>query len=388
MTLSTPLSGVNHPLKGILLIVVATFLFSSHDALSKYLAGFYPIVMVVWARYLVHTLLMAGIFLPQSGLRVLRSKRPLLQVARALCLLGTSLFFTAALHFIPLAEATAVNFLAPILVTALSVPLLGEHVTRGQWLAVICGFIGVLIIVHPGGELFTPAVLLPLTSALFFCFYQLLTRILSKYDTPTTSNFFAGLCNTLVMTALVPFFWQVPSLWHGLLMLALGTCGMTAHLMLTQAFRFAAPALLAPFGYCQIVFAGMLGWLVFNHTPDLTTVVGIGVICVSGLAAAWQGAGHEVHPDQRDEVHRRNQGEQHGVVVVGHGQDMADDLGHEHPADGRAHAAKAKHRTHHVLGRVVHHQAPDVGGPGLVRANGQGDGKHREIGRASCRERG
>ena len=88
---------------------------------------------------------MAGIFLPQSGLRVLRSKRPGMQVVRALCLLGTSLFFTTALHYIPLAEATAVNFLAPILVTALSVPLLGEHVTRGQWLAVICGFVGVLI---------------------------------------------------------------------------------------------------------------------------------------------------------------------------------------------------------------------------------------------------
>ncbi len=155
MTISTPLSGVNQAFKGIVLILVATFLFSSHDALSKYLSGFYPIIMVVWARYVVHTLLMAGIFLPRSGLRVLRTKRPLWQVARALCLLGTSLFFTTSLMFIPLAEATAVNFLAPVLVTALSVPLLGEHVTRGQWIAVIFGFIGVLIIVHPGGDLFT-----------------------------------------------------------------------------------------------------------------------------------------------------------------------------------------------------------------------------------------
>ncbi|KZN18045.1 hypothetical protein A1D17_18410 [Pseudomonas fluorescens] len=287
-SISTPLCGVNHPFKGILLVVVATFLFSSHDALSKYLCGFYPVVMVVWARYVIHTLLMAGIFLPQSGLRVLRTKRPLLQLMRALCLLGTSLLFTGALLFIPLAEATAVNFLAPVLVTALSVPLLGEQVTRGQWLAVICGFIGVLIIVHPGGELFTPAVLLPFCSALFFCFYQLLTRKLSEIDSPTTSNFFAGLCNTLVMSALVPFFWQVPSVGHGVLMVALGACGMTAHLLLTQAFRYAAPALLAPFGYCQIVFAGLLGWWLFSHTPTLTTVIGIVVICCSGLAAAWQ----------------------------------------------------------------------------------------------------
>ncbi|MCO7611949.1 DMT family transporter [Pseudomonas chlororaphis] len=288
MTRSTPLSGINHPFKGILLIVLATFLFASHDALSKYLSGFFPVIMVVWARYLIHTLLMAGIFLPQSGLRVLRSKRPLLQLLRALCLLSTSLLFTSALLFIPLAEATAVNFLAPVLVTALSVPLLGEQVTRGQWLAVICGFIGVLIIVHPGGELFTPAVLLPFCSALFFCFYQLLTRKLAEHDSPTTSNFFAGLCNTLVMSALVPFFWQTPGFVHGLLMLALGACGMSAHLFLTQAFRHAAPALLAPFGYCQIVFAGLLGWLLFNHTPDAITQVGIAVICLSGLAAAWQ----------------------------------------------------------------------------------------------------
>ncbi|CAI8932856.1 S-adenosylmethionine uptake transporter [Pseudomonas sp. IT-196MI5] len=285
---STPLSGVNQPFKGILLIVVATFLFSSHDAFSKYLSGFYPIVMVVWARYVVHTLLMAGIFLPQSGLRVLRTKRPWLQLIRALCLLGTSLFFTTGLMYIPLAEATSVNFLAPVLVTALSVPLLGERVTRGQWLAVIFGFSGVLIIVHPGGDLFTPAVLLPFCSALFFCFYQLLTRKLSEIDSPTTSNFFAGLCNTLVMSALVPFFWQTPNLVHGAMMLALGACGMTAHLFLTQAFRLAAPALLAPFSYCQIIFAGLLGWLLFSHTPTLTTVLGIAVICCSGLAAAWQ----------------------------------------------------------------------------------------------------
>ncbi|WP_416758380.1 DMT family transporter [Pseudomonas sp. BNK-6] len=288
MTRSTPLSGINQPFKGILLIVLATFLFASHDALSKYLSGFFPVIMVVWARYLIHTLLMAGIFLPQSGLRVLRSKRPLLQVLRALCLLSTSLLFTSALLFIPLAEATAVNFLAPVLVTALSVTLLGEQVTRGQWLAVICGFVGVLIIVHPGGELFTPAVLLPFCSALFFCFYQLLTRKLAEHDSPTTSNFFAGLCNTLVMSALVPFFWQTPGFVHGVLMLALGACGMCAHLFLTQAFRHAAPALLAPFGYCQIVFAGLLGWLLFNHTPDAITQVGIAVICLSGLAAAWQ----------------------------------------------------------------------------------------------------
>jgi len=287
-TPSTPLSGVNQPLKGIALLILATLLFSSHDTLSKYLSGFYPIIMVVWVRYVVHTLLMACIFMPSAGLRVLRTKRPGLQAMRAGCLLGTSLFFTTGLMYIPMAEATAINFLAPLLITALSVPLLGERVTRKQWAAVLVGFCGVLIIVHPGGELFTPASLLPLCSALCFAFYQLLTRMLSTYDSPTTSNFFAGLFNSLVMSALVPFFWQTPQLKHLPLMLALGTCGMVAHLLLTQAYRFAAPAMLAPFSYCQIVFAGLLGYLVFDHSPSLMAQLGIAVICLSGLAAAWQ----------------------------------------------------------------------------------------------------
>ncbi|MCG8295152.1 MULTISPECIES: DMT family transporter [Pseudomonas] len=287
MSSSTPLSGVNQPLRGIALVVVATFLFASHDGLSKFLGGVYPIIMVVWARYVVHTLLMAGIFLPKAGLAVLRTRRPLLQTLRALSLLSTSLLFTAGLQYLPLAEATSVNFLAPVLVTALSVPLLKERVTLGQWVAVVMGFIGVLVVVHPGGALFTPAILFPFGSALGFCFYQLLTRKLAAHDSPTTSNFYAGLCNTLIMTALVPFFWQVPAWPHVLLMLALGGCGMTAHLLLTQAFRHAAPALLAPFSYCQIVFAGLLGAVVFGQVPDGMSLVGISVICLSGLGAAW-----------------------------------------------------------------------------------------------------
>lgn len=152
MSPSTPSLRREEPLKGILLICVAIFLFSSHDAISKYLSAFYPIIMVVWVRYLVHTLLLAGYLLPQQGLRVLRAKRPGLQVARALCLIGVSLLFTTGLRYIPLAEATSVIFLAPLLVTALSVPLLKERVTRGQWVAVLLGLGGVLLIVRPGAR--------------------------------------------------------------------------------------------------------------------------------------------------------------------------------------------------------------------------------------------
>lgn len=288
MTARTPsLSGEDQPGRGIALICLAVLLFSSHDAISKYLSGFYPIVMVVWARYVVHTALMMCVFIPTSGMALIRTRRPGLQVVRALCLIGTSLFFTTGLRYIPLAEATAVNFLAPLLVTALSVPLLGERVSRSEWSAVLAGFVGVLIVVRPGGALFTPAILLPLCSALCFGFYQLLTRQLSGVDSPITSNFLSGIINSLIMSALLPFFWTTPTLLHGLFLVCLGTCGMLGHLMLTQAFRYAAPAMLAPFSYGQIIFAGFYGYLLFDHTPDLFGFVGILVICSSGLAVAW-----------------------------------------------------------------------------------------------------
>jgi drug/metabolite transporter (DMT)-like permease len=280
--------GAEQPIKGIALICLAVLLFASHDTLSKYLSGFYPVVMVVWARYVVHTLLMLAIFVPRSGFSVVvRTQRPGLQFLRALCLIGTSLLFITGLRYIPLAEATAVSFLAPLLVTALSVPLLHERVTRNQWLAVLGGFVGVLIVVRPGGALFTPAILLPLCSALCFGCYQLITRLLSGVDSPTTSNFLTGIFNSLIMSALLPFFWSTPTLLHGLFMVGLGTCGMLGHMLLTQAFRHAAPAMLAPFSYGQILFAGMYGYLIFDHMPDSFGVIGIGVICLSGLAVAW-----------------------------------------------------------------------------------------------------
>ena len=289
MSASHPLfKTAEQPVKGIFLICLAVLLFASHDTLSKYLSGFYPIVMVVWARYVVHTLLMLMVFVPRSGFSaVVRTKRPGLQFLRAMCLIGTSLFFTTGLRYIPLAEATAVNFLAPLLVTALSVPLLGEHVTRRQWLAVLGGFAGVLIVIRPGGALFTPTIVLPLCSALCFGFYQLLTRKLTGIDSPTTSNFLTGIINSLIMSALLPFFWSTPSWPHAVFMIGLGTCGMLGHMLLTQAFRHAAPAMLAPFSYGQILFAGMYGYLIFDHTPDSYAIVGIAVICLSGLAVAF-----------------------------------------------------------------------------------------------------
>jgi len=279
--------ATTRPWHGIALILLATLLFAGHDTISKHLSGIYPFMMVVWARYLVHSLLMATVFLPRTGLQVLRSQRPLLQLVRAVFLLGSSLLFTSGLMFIPLAEATAVNFLAPLLVTAFSAWYLGERVSAGQWLAVFLGFIGVLVIVNPKGSFFSLPILLPLGSALCFCGYQLLSRKVVGFDSSTTSNFFAGLQNTVVMTLLLPFFWKMPdSFTDGLLMVALGGLGMLGHLFFSQSVHYAPPALLAPFSYCQLLFATLLGWLFFSHWPENSSLLGIILVCISGLTAA------------------------------------------------------------------------------------------------------
>lgn len=261
-------------------------LLASHDGLSKYLTQLYPVFLVVWARYLAQVVLMLGLFTPRMGRRVFLTLRPWPQLLRGLSLVSVSIMFISGLRYIPLAEATAVIFLTPLMVTVASA-LLGEKVNPSQWLAVGFGLIGVLIIVRPGGELFTPAVLLPFGAAISFTVYQLVTRRLSGTDHPVTSNFLTSLIGLLVMTVLVIFNWQTPSLLHAALMASLGLMAMMGHLVLTQAFRYASAATLAPFTYGQIVFAGLVGFIAFGHTPEIEAVAGMSVIIASGLFMAY-----------------------------------------------------------------------------------------------------
>lgn len=277
------------PLLGILLILSSGVLLASHDGMSKFLAGIYPVVFVVWARYLAQSVLMLALFTPQMGRRMFRTRRPLLQLVRGLSLVSISLLFITALRYIPLGEATAVIFLAPLVVIVLSATVLKEKINPGLWVSVLCGLAGVLIIVRPGGALFTPAILLPLGGAVCFGLYQLLTRRLSVTDHPVTSNFLSSLVGTLILSALVPFFWTLPSPRDALLMLMLGGFATCGHMLLTHAFRFASAATLAPFTYGQIVFACLIGFGVFGHAPDALGLFGIGIIIVSGLCMAWTG---------------------------------------------------------------------------------------------------
>ncbi len=275
--------NTEHPQKGILFICAAVFLFASSDALSKYLTNFYPVVMVLWVRYVVHISLMLGVLRPPSLKILITTQNPKLQIIRGLCMVNTNLMFISALHFIPLAEGTAIIYLSPLLVTAMSGPLLGERIARLQWVAVAIGFIGVLFIVRPGGGLFHPVSLLALGAAISFSLYQIITRKLNHTDSSSTTNFISGLISALVASLLLPFFWKTPTLYFALLMILLGISALVSHLLMTKAYQHAKPSTLAPFSYTQLLFAGLIGYIFFNHLPDFMGLVGMLVIVVGGL---------------------------------------------------------------------------------------------------------
>lgn len=282
------MSTSHKPLYGVLLILCSSLLLASHDGFSKYLTQVYPLIMVLWLRYLVQTLAMIVLFFPKMRWAIMRTQRPRLQLLRGLCLLSIGLLFIGGLRYIPLAEATAVMFLAPLIVTVLSALFLNESINKGQWAAVIVGFLGVLFIVRPGGALFTPAILLPVSASFCFALYQLITRRLSSTDHGVTSNFLSGLFGTLALAFFLPgqHTLEVASI-DALFMLALGLLAMTAHLLLTSALKYSTAATLAPFTYAQIIFAGGVGYLAFGQLPDGLSMLGVLIISCSGLAVAY-----------------------------------------------------------------------------------------------------
>ncbi|SFP41831.1 S-adenosylmethionine uptake transporter [Geopseudomonas sagittaria] len=279
---------MSRPLKGILLTCAAVFAFASLDSLSKYLTAFNSVLMILWVRYLAQTCLLAAWQLPRHGLRVLKVNCPGLQVLRGLSLLSISLFFLFALRYLPIGEATAVHFLTPLLVILLAIPMLGERASLAQWLLVAVGFAGVLIIVRPGGGLLTPAMLLPVASACSYAIFQLLTRRIGSRDSAAATNLITGLVGFLCLTLLLPLFWTGLPAWPQLLgMISLGLIAVTGHMLLTVAFQYSSPVLLAPFSYLQIFFAVLYGFLLFDHAPDSGALLGMGVIALSGLGSAW-----------------------------------------------------------------------------------------------------
>lgn len=287
MTAATPRTTAQQPLRGILMIMSAVAMFVVLDSIAKYLARFYPVPGLVWARYATHLLFVVLLLGPRLRLDLVRTRRLGLQLTRGLLLATASLFFFSALKFLPLAEATSINFVAPILVTLAAALFLKERVELARWLAVVAGFAGVLIIIRPGSALFDPAALLPLGSAASFAAYSVLTRKLAGLESPYTSLFYAGLVGTVVLAAVLPFAWQTPATAaHAALVAAMGFIGALSHLILIRAYEHAPASRLAPFSYTQLAWVLLLGWLLFGDFPDHWSLIGIGVIAASAVYLA------------------------------------------------------------------------------------------------------
>ena len=281
----SPSTGKQDALRGILLIMAAVSTFAVLDTTAKYLSRTYPVPLIVWVRYAMHALLMLVMLGPRIGAGLVRTRRPGLQAARGVVLAASSLLFFSALAFMPIAEAAAITFLAPLLVTAMSVYFLRERVRRSAWAALVAGFAGVLLIVRPGGAVFTPAVLLPLATAVCFATYQLMTRQLAGVDSTLATLFIGAAVGTAVVSVLLPFYWALPqSAFDAFLFVMLGVLGAGGHFVLIRAFEYAPPSVLAPFVYVQLVTVLVLGYLVFGDFPDGASLAGMAIIVLSG---AW-----------------------------------------------------------------------------------------------------
>jgi len=276
-----------HPLRGVVLIMLAVFMFSSMDTLAKHMLKreAYPISPLIFARYGVHLLFMIALLAPRMGLNLVRTQRPGLQVLRGLLLVGSTGFFYLSLTYLPLAEAAAISFVGPVLVAALSGPLLREHIGRRQWTAIGFGFLGVLIIVRPGGGVFTWHAVFPLICALLFALYQVFTRKLAGRENALTTLFFTALVGALLTALPLPLTWQTPTVLQLAFMIGIGTLGGLGHFLLIRAVEHASPAALAPFVYTQLVWSTLLAYLAFGEFPDSGSLIGMSVIVAGGLLA-------------------------------------------------------------------------------------------------------
>ncbi|MFT0545074.1 DMT family transporter [Allopusillimonas ginsengisoli] len=283
-------AGVTRPLAGIVVLVLSTWALSGLDASGKWvMGGGVSLLMLCWVRYVVHLLLVLGLVLPVRGAAVLRSVRPRAQIVRGgVMLLATMSFFTT-LHYLPQAEATAINFLAPLIVLSLAPWLLKEAARVSRWVAAGVGFAGVLIVIRPGAGLDPVGTLFGLLTACLFAGQFLATRKVA-IDNPFTTLIWSGGVGSVCLTLALPFILPdaLPILaqldaWQWVILISTGFWGALGHLLQIQAYRHAAASLLAPFVYLQIVSAAVLGWWVWGQFPDALSWLGIGIICASGI---------------------------------------------------------------------------------------------------------
>ena len=268
---------------GIASIATAVFLFSIADALAKWLGQTYEPVQIVFLRYVFGLIPVALLVWHAGGLDALRTRRPVMHGLRALVIFTALLLLFTGLRRLPLAEAISVAFTAPLFVTALSGPLLGEPVQARHWAAVLVGFLGALIVIQPGTGAFHAESLFVVVAAFCFALSALITRRMSRTETNVALLAYTTIGAGLASLPIMPFVWRAPAPGDLWLFLAIGLIGSTAAYFVIQAYRNAPPAIVAPFDYTALIWAAIIGWIVWQERPEPPVWLGAAIIAASGL---------------------------------------------------------------------------------------------------------
>lgn len=270
---------------GIMLVLASQLVLLILDISAKWLSveGM-ATTQIVFMRYGTHLALLLLLFLPVSGFNVMNTNNLKLELLRGCCLLATTGLNFLAMRYLPLTVTSAIQFTSPLIICAMSGPLLGDKVGWRRWLAIGVGFIGILVIVRPGSEAFQPAAFLSLGCAFFLALFSILTRKLAGVDAAATQQFFAGATPIILLmpVAFTDWAWPTqPISWVAFLIM--GVAGLGGHYLNSVAHRFAAPATLAPFAYLSLIYLSIASWLIFNQPPDRWFILGVAIIIASGL---------------------------------------------------------------------------------------------------------
>lgn len=270
-------------MKGLVLMALGFFSFAACDVQAKYLTAHFPAVEIVWFRQVgLFIGVLAMIALKGPGL--LRSHLPGIQISRGLCAVVSSICFVWAVTYVPLADAVAVSFIAPFVVTLMSALVLREPVGIRRWIAVTIGFVGMLIVVRPGMGVVNPAILLVVAAACFFALRQVLSRSLAGADPVVTTVAYTSISATLVLSLALPFNWVTPETAHLWLVVAgLAVTAAVGEVLVIRALDIAQAVVVAPMHYSLILWSTFYGFVVFGDLPDQWTFLGCGIIVASGL---------------------------------------------------------------------------------------------------------
>ena len=287
--MSPPLNN-QHPLKGVLFFISAIFLISVVDTICKLFTKDLHSIQLVWGYFFgINLMLWIFFFLKGEKFSKLRSTdKLLLQIVRPAFLVCSISSLFVGLAYLPIAEATVIGFVAPLFIIVLSVPILKETVGIHRWSAVIVGFIGVIIIIRPGGNFWNFASIMPLLGAMFFALFQIMTRLLSVTEKTNTTLFYTGLGGLGWSSLIVPFVWVYPSQIHILVFFSIGAMGALAHLCMISAFENAEASLLAPYNYTKLLWVSILGYWIFGDIPSMEMWIGAIIIVSAGLYVLYR----------------------------------------------------------------------------------------------------